>query len=277
MLIDDKAAKKTLNSVQSLFLEAIQKPNEANSTRAVGHIHNGVGLNAGQRLGIYQRGYNLRLLECMRAEYPLLSNAFSADWFDQMALHYLLANPSCSTSLNDLSVGFPAFLRNDRPDKNQQEKVNAFDFLISLAEFERAKIETSRGKGSEGTDVEQFLSIETTDLNCLEVRLADNVRIVHAQFDLLSYLERVDSDQIDHIEHDQFIIVCRENYCLRYFEISAWQFDLVRELEGSRGIGGVIEGIAQAYPSQPIYGLAPVFLTQLAMKGAVKSVTFSDV
>jgi len=269
MAVDDKAGDQVINTLQLLFQTAVQEPSNSSSASALAHIDQSSGLNIRQRLGIYQYGYSLRLLECMRAEYPLLATAFSPDWFDTMARHYLSTNPSISTNLNDLSSGFPAFLQRDRPDRDQLEKDKAYDFLINLAEFERAKIETSRGKGSEGSEVEQFLKIESSNLHLLKVHLAENVRVIKAKFDLLSYLKNATCENFNFVERDQYIVVCRENYHLSHFEVSDWQFDLVREFRCSSNVSKAIETVSQAYPSQPVYGLALIFLTQLAMNGAL--------
>src|SRR4051812_20927025 len=57
------------------------------------------GLSAEARLGIYTSGYVLRLLECMRADFPAL-RAFVGDAvFDAFAKAYLISWPPRSSSL----------------------------------------------------------------------------------------------------------------------------------------------------------------------------------
>jgi len=268
MALRDRSSIPVLQSLQQLFQAAIQNPNQLNSRRVMANVCDNTGLDSGRRLGIYQQGYRLRLLECLRAEFPILARAFSPEWFELMATHFLACHPSMSTNLNDLSAQFPAFLQSDRPDKNEKRKDKAYDFLINLAEFERAKIETSRGRGSEEAEHVQFLEIDAMALSLGRVSLAGNVRIIKVKFDLLAYLNKESDVCLEFIERDQFIVVCRHDYRVNYIEILEWQYDLLRELQVNQNADAVIEIISRAHPHHSIDVLVSIFLTQLAMRGA---------
>jgi hypothetical protein len=237
-------------------------------------IGQSVGINAEQRLAIYQRSYTQRLLECMRAEYPLLIKAFSSDWFDMMAQRYLAAHPSSSTNLNDLGAGFVDFLQHDRPDKHQDDDVDAFDYLISLANLERYRTETNRGMGSENSDFDSFLLLESHDLETLNIELAPNVRLLRTPFQLLESLHYLNEDERPALVHqEQFIAVCRECYRTQYFKLKPWQFALLDMLRVNPNAREVITQIDKQYHDQAIYGFAPIFLQQAASKGCLLSVT----
>src|SRR5687767_5548499 len=51
------------------------------------------GLSAHERLGIYTRGYLLRLLECLRADFPALRGFVGDSVFDAFARAYLINRP----------------------------------------------------------------------------------------------------------------------------------------------------------------------------------------
>src|SRR6266481_3605067 len=74
------------------------------------------GLSAQKRLGIYANGYVLRLLECMRADFPALRTFVGDSVFDAFARAYIIGDPPTSPSLYDLSAGFPHFLQQTKPD-----------------------------------------------------------------------------------------------------------------------------------------------------------------
>jgi len=189
------------------------------------------GISAEQRLAIYQKGYRLRLLECMRAEYPLLIKAFSQSWFDAMAQRYLDHYPSSSTNLNDLGEQFPHFLEHDRPD-SVGEQDDVFDFLISIAKLERFRTEVSRGQGSEGIEVDGFELITGGNVDSMKVVLAPNVRLLKTSFQLLAYLDRLDTKQTTELEkQQQYIVICRQNYHVSYVEVTAWQLTLLKLLQ----------------------------------------------
>ena len=55
-----------------------------------------------ERLEIYAGAYYARLLECLRAEYPIMAEAMGTELFDEFAVEYLQHYPSHSYTLNDL-------------------------------------------------------------------------------------------------------------------------------------------------------------------------------
>lgn len=100
------------------------------------------------RLAIYAGGYRLRLLECMRAAFPLLQSALGDALFDRFALGYLDAHPSQSYTLHHLGAGFADHLEQTRPT-NPEDDGDWVDFMIALARFERALSEVYDGRGDE--------------------------------------------------------------------------------------------------------------------------------
>src|SRR5258708_3091947 len=68
------------------------------------------GLSARERLAVYTGGYVLRLLECMRADFPVLRGFIGDSVFDAFAKAYVITMPPVSHSLYDLGAAFPPFL-----------------------------------------------------------------------------------------------------------------------------------------------------------------------
>ncbi|MFD0724580.1 HvfC/BufC family peptide modification chaperone [Lysobacter brunescens] len=101
------------------------------------------------RLGIYAGGYRLRLLECMRATFPLLQAALGDRLFDAFALDYIAAHPSRSHTLHALGTGFATHLAATRPARSDADDGDWADFMIALATFERALCEVYDGPGDE--------------------------------------------------------------------------------------------------------------------------------
>lgn len=104
------------------------------------------------RLGIYAGGYRLRLLECMRATFPLLQAALGERLFDAFALDYIAAHPSRSHTLHALGDGFATHLAATRPARSDNDDGDWADFMIALATFERALCEVYDGPGDEGRE-----------------------------------------------------------------------------------------------------------------------------
>ena len=257
-------------SVQSWLQKMIQQPQEKQSSlKEV--IDDSYGISAQQRLAIYQNGYILRLLECMRAEYPLLIRAFSETWFDAITQRYLTFHPSCSTNLNDLGKQFPAFLEQDRPDKHQRDSPDqVFELIVSIAKFERFKVETSRGKGSEGVKIKPFNLIEQNVFNITSITLAPNLRLLKSSFQLLKYLQEVKNNKESKlVQQTQYIVFCRTNYQINTFTVDQWQYELLTQLQKGSCFNSVLKQLNIKFPHNSIFGFIPFFLESLQSQGCL--------
>ncbi|MDX6709751.1 MAG: hypothetical protein QOH96_767, partial [Blastocatellia bacterium] len=120
------------------------------------------GLSAQKRLGIYTNGYVLRLLECMRADFPGLRTFVGDAVFDAFARAYIIGEPPKSPSLYDLSAGFPSFLQETKPDVRslEPEITVLLDLPPEIARIERARAEVMRARGIENDSpsTDTFLS-----------------------------------------------------------------------------------------------------------------------
>jgi hypothetical protein len=109
------------------------------------------GLSPVERLAVYQRGYRLRLLDCMRTLHPGLCHALGYELFDQFALDYLDENPSRARTLQEIDRGFPDYLAATAPagDPDMSERETWPRFIIDLARLERLFAEVYDGPGIE--------------------------------------------------------------------------------------------------------------------------------
>ena len=71
------------------------------------------------RLAIYGSAYYLRLLECMREEFPATAHALGEETFDGFAAAYLQQYPSRSYTLCQLGTHFARFLVETRPPRER--------------------------------------------------------------------------------------------------------------------------------------------------------------
>ena len=113
------------------------------------------GLSAQQRLGIYRRGYRLRLLEAMRELYPGLRALLGPELFDDFAQEYLDACPPRSRSLADLGRRLAGYLAAQRPDRAEPpaRREAWIGVVIDMARYELAFAEVYDGPGTEGLSV----------------------------------------------------------------------------------------------------------------------------
>jgi Putative DNA-binding domain len=108
-------------------------------------------LTAEQRLAMYARSYQLRLLECMRELHPALHHALGPALFDDFTLDYLQANFSTSYTLFELDRDFADHLAATQPQLADGEEPWP-SFLVDLARLERLFLEVYDGPGVEAVE-----------------------------------------------------------------------------------------------------------------------------
>src|SRR5690348_5603885 len=109
------------------------------------------GLSAHERLAVYTGGYVLRLLECMRADFPVLRGFVGDSVFDTFAKAYVITMPPSSHSLYDLGAEFSKFLEETKPNNWTLDAgiSDMLDLPPELARIERARAEVTRAHGTE--------------------------------------------------------------------------------------------------------------------------------
>jgi len=144
------------------------------------------------RLRIYARGYVLRLLECLRADFPVLHAMVGGQVFDLFATAYLTKHRSRSPSLFDLGAGFADFLEATRPTEGAgRGTLQAIP--ASLARLERAIAESSRAPGPETRrDYELLVPPILLLAPGTRLRLPASVRLLRLDFDFTAALAAAD-------------------------------------------------------------------------------------
>ena len=87
-------------------------------------------------LAVYQRSFFLRIVTCMRDQFPALCYALGQELFDDFVAEYIVAAPPESYTLYDLGRRFADHLQANRPDTPDAREV-WIDFIVDLARFER--------------------------------------------------------------------------------------------------------------------------------------------
>lgn len=194
-------------------------------------------LDALQRLGVYANAYYLRLLDCLREEFPAMTAALGDDAFDGFAFGYLQHYPSTSYTLSDLGARFPQYLAESRPPREEgAEGPDWADFLIDLARLERLYSEVFDGPGIENTSTlqpdelqnippQRWGEVRFTPAPCL--RLADFRFPVH---EFISAVRHNADDVFEPPPQPTFLAVSRRNYRVRRWSLGETQYRLLSEL-----------------------------------------------
>ena len=228
----------SLRETQSWMLTAMLAPGEGAAAARLARARFGFDVDdliaappAGPRearLGIYASGYVLRLLECLRSEFPALRRLLSDPLFDFFARAYVLECPSRSFTLLELGRGFADFLQ-----RTQARQASANLALpLDLARLERARSEASYAKGTEndvGTEVGGVMSFALSLLGgaSVEVAAPPCLRLLSLSYPLHRTLEAFDRGEAGLEIPDAaptFVAVTRRHYRVRVLELAPWQY-----------------------------------------------------
>jgi hypothetical protein len=190
------------------------------------------GLSARERLAVYTGGYVLRLLECMRADFPVLRSFVGDSVFDAFAKAYVITMPPVSHSLYDLGADFPQFLEETKPKSwTLDEGISVMlDLPPELARIERARAEVLRG--TEDNRAEPLSPFAVFGAG-LTLEATPCLRLLEMKFPLMDFLRSADRGERPEppAPRASFVAVGRSNYRLHVEEISLWQFAFLRACE----------------------------------------------
>lgn len=194
------------------------------------------GLSARERLGVYTGGYVLRLLECMRADFPVLRGFVGDPVFDAFARAYVITRPPGSPSLHDLGAGFPRFLEETKPDGGRFDAATSamLDLPPELARVERARAEVMRARGTEDDPPSaEPLSPFAVFGDELTLEATPCLRLLELKFPLADFLKSADGG--GHPDppapRAALVAVGRSNYRVHVEEVAPWQFAFLKACE----------------------------------------------
>lgn len=198
------------------------------------------------RLHIYARGYLLRLIECLRADFPVLHAMVGPQVFDLFATAYLTQHRSRSPSLFELGAGFADYLEATRPaegaGRGTLEAIPA-----SLARLERAMSEVSRAPGPEaqrsGALMTPAILLLAPDVR---LRLPETVRLLRLDFDFTAALAAAGRGErpVQPPPQEVCVAVARSRYRVEVRTLAPARFAWLKAL-GHAG-ADVLEAVARA-------------------------------
>jgi hypothetical protein len=215
------------------------------------------------RLSIYARGYVLRLLECMHADFPALRNFLGDSVFDAFAMAYLISEPPHSPSLFELGTGFPQFLEETKPQDAalHAELDGLLDLPADLARLERARVEVMRAPGTERDDAVRAESFSPFAIFSENVTLQATpcLHLLELKFPLVDFLGKSDQGE-ERLEPPEprisFVALGRSNYHVHIEEAAPWQFAFLKACENPVALYAASQRAACESGHEPAFLLA---------------------
>lgn len=207
------------------------------------------GLSSAAGLAIYQRGYFLRIANCMREQFPALCHALGEPLFNDFVAEYIRERPPESHTLYDLGRRFPAFLDESRPDREQptEEREVWIDFMIDLAHFERQMFVMFDAPGHEG---KPFATPETPDAR---LRLQPAFAIGAYRFPVAAYYHAVRRKQPAELPPAaaSYAALVRTAYVTRTLVLSELDHLFLKAMADGGGVDEGIDAVAHHLKASP--------------------------
>lgn len=196
-------------------------------------------LSAAGCLGVYQRSYFLRLLQCLEEQFPALCHALGRELFAAFAREYLEHAPSASYTLHDLGRRFPAWLEQTRPDRPEARE-GWIDFMVDLALFEREVFILFDAPGNEGRP---FAAEDTPDHR---LRLQSCFKTHAARFPVAWYYHEVRKERRPALPAPEvtFTALVRKDFIVHTLPLSESQHHFLTRMERGMSAREALEDVA---------------------------------
>lgn len=199
--------------------------------QVVAHRH---GATPETRMNIYAEGYVLRLLDCLRADYPMLLKVMGEAAFTFFAKGYVWRHPSTSPSLYDLGAGFADFLAGSQAGSGEGDAL--LRLPIELARLERARTEAGRACGLERADGNAPSAFDALALLMGEdMRLSAPpcLRLLEMALPLMPFVDIISAGgEVPPAPELRlsYVGVTRMRYRVRMHALEGWQFHFLQAL-----------------------------------------------
>jgi Putative DNA-binding domain len=231
-----------LQSAQLWMHEALVSPRQVDPERRDGLLRPSPRLAAAEGLAIYQRGYFLRIASCMGEQFPALAHALGEVLFNDFVADYISDKPPESHTLYDLGRRFPAWLGENRPDRDlpAAERETWIDFMIDLARFERQIFAMFDAPGHEGRP---FAGAETPDER---LRLQPCFDIGAYDFPVPPYYHAVREKREAPLPAAgrSFAALVRTDYVTRTIPLTEPQYRFLKAMADGAGVDGAAATVA---------------------------------
>lgn len=209
-----------------------------------------------ERLAIYRNNFLIGLGEALKANFPVTLQLLGAEFFDQAARRFVLAQPPQRPCLFEYGDGFADYLR-DLPHLSTRP------YIVDVARFEFARIAAYNAPSESAVTPEALADLSPEQLEALPIRRARHAIVVTARAPVLDLWQahqvaEPDFADIDMAAKSRALLVCRPASLLMYRELdlAASAFLLAAETETSLGEAAARCGATDDASLGAIIGLA---------------------
>lgn len=196
-------------------------------------------------LGIYQRGYILRLTKCLAEQFRALRYALGDQLFDRFAGEYLRDSPSQSYTLNDLGRRFASYLNDNRPDGDlpESQRETWIDFMVELASFEWLHFSLFDAPGHEGGEW------PTADVVDTALELQPCFALAQYRFGVAAYYHSVTENRQPKFPAARqcYVALLRRDFMTSTFPISPFHYHFLSRLYELGDVDQALAHVADSF------------------------------
>jgi hypothetical protein len=132
----EKSRMNPLLNLQLNFKETLMTDGVSIEALLNNHAH------SASAVAIYKNAYQLRLIETLKADYPVLESLLGTERFSELSMEYLTEYPSTSFTLRHFGQHLGKFLKHNAVYKKQPYLAEMADFEWQLTDvFDLANIQ----------------------------------------------------------------------------------------------------------------------------------------
>ncbi|WP_108820691.1 HvfC/BufC N-terminal domain-containing protein [Pseudovibrio sp. Alg231-02] len=201
-----------------------------------------------ERINIYASGYIARLVEALKAEYPLLCKFMGVEVFEGFAKAYIVTHPSRYSSLYKLGAKFPEFLEETQPKgANCPDQVALFQIPAELALYERTQAEVLLDHGLEEHPhytSETSIAFLTT-IHSETLQTSPCLRVLKMEYPIrsLAISLRLNDTVTTPQRAKNWVALTRKDYKVVSLQICDWQAELLEALKSPTPLYRALENV----------------------------------
>lgn len=224
---------------------------DAMESPEAGGLFVGGKLSIARRVGIYRHAYLVRLVDCLRDDFPALEQALGADDFDCVCRAYVTQHPPSRPTLNDYGRDFPTFLRDETA-----VGAGANAWAAELAALEWATVDAIHADATSVLELSELASVPVEQWGDLRLLLSPSAAwfaFEHSVNDYLTAAKEGDAEPRPPAARKSWVLVSRRDLDVWRLELAEWAFTLLSRLANGMALGEAFDitaGQSQPDPAQ---------------------------
>jgi hypothetical protein len=207
----------------------------------------------GERLDVYRRSYDARLVDVLRSVFPALLALLGDEVFDGFAIQYVRGRPSESWNLGAFGSEFAPWLETTRPVAYGRRTSDWTTLICDLAKLEWTLAEVFDGPGSEGRTSlrpEHLARLSPARRRRIHLGVTPSLRLLELRFPMVAWYSALRSGGRGlkpplPLPGTSYVAVWRQHYVVRREQISRVERDLLAALQHGKSLADAIGGAAR--------------------------------